>query len=96
MIMLVATEVIFFSQGDESAFFSWLTGISCVNEVRGVGKDLQIEIRDEVITDADLRELIALFHRYAIRSSQLARLKTDANAWWFQNAQGYWHRSVFG
>jgi hypothetical protein len=95
MVTLVAREVLYYSPGDEEAFFAWLNGIGCVTEVRGVGRELQIRLRPP--TDTELRELIALFSRYSIEQRQLAQLATSENASWFRdNRSAYWHAGVFG
>jgi hypothetical protein len=95
MITLVATGVIYFSEGDEVAFFEWLRSISCVGQIKGVGRDLNIEIKHSNISNSDLRELIALFHRYSVDSKQLATFARKTNASWFRNKEKYWYQSVF-
>jgi len=48
------------------------------------------------VSDADLRELIALFKRYNVSMKQLGQLKTDKNQHWFEgNETAYWHLDVF-
>ena len=95
MVTLVATEVVYHSPGDEEAFFAWLNSIGCVTEVRGVSRELQIQLRPP--TDTELRELIALFSRYGIERRQLAQLVTFKNASWFRdNRSAYWHAGIFG
>jgi hypothetical protein len=95
VITLVATDVIYLSQGDENAFFGWLKNISCVGNTRGVGRNLLIEIAVQNITDRDLRELIALSSRYKIDAKQLATFASTANAHWFRDKKSYWYQSVF-
>jgi len=97
MTTLVATAVMYFSQGDEDSFFSWLKTIECISGVHGVGRDLFIEIGTTDVDDADLRELIALFHRYNVNMRQLQQLVTERNAAWFRDdREKYWHHEVFG
>jgi hypothetical protein len=92
---LIAKEVLYRSQGDENAFFAWLNSIQCVSQVRGVDRELQIQLGAP--TDAELRELIALFFRYGIEQSQLAQLLNPQNAAWFRDEKSaYWHSGVFG
>ena len=96
MITLVATEVLYLSQGDEDAFFDWLKSIPCVSAVEGIGQDLMIRIKDANIGDPDLRELIAIFCRYRIDGKQLKQFVTTTNAGWFKdNETSYWHEKVF-
>jgi hypothetical protein len=71
---LVATDVRYFSQGDETLFFEWLGRIKCIQNVRGDGRSLFIELGNPP-TDEDLRELIGLFYRYNIDMRQLAEYR---------------------
>lgn len=94
MVTLIAKEVAYFSPLDEDAFFTWLKSIGCVDEVRGVGRELHIEVRPP--KDSELRELIALFCRYGIEQRQLAEFLTTQNASWFRdNRAAYWRTSIF-
>lgn len=92
---LVATGVLYHSRLDEDAFFGWLKRISCVSEFKGVGRDLWITLR-RAPNDDDLRELIALFHRYKVDMRQLAAFETPENSTWFRKPGTFWHRAVFG
>jgi len=56
----------YYSQGDERAFWEWVTRISCVHRVWGMGEELYLEIPRRRISDACLRELLALFRRYRV------------------------------
>lgn len=97
MSTLIATGVVYFSQGDEDSFFRWLEGIPCVVGVRGVGRELRIEIQDEKVGSTELSELIGLFHRYKVDMKQLARFLSTENAGWFRDDIGaFWHEGVFG
>jgi hypothetical protein len=97
MTTLIATEVLYFSRGDEDSFFAWLKRIGCVREVRGIGYELLIDVDEGSLSDGDLRELLALFHRYRVDMKQLRQLATDANAHWFRDdSEMYWHGAVFG
>jgi hypothetical protein len=95
MVTLIAKEVVFYSPHDENAFFEWINRISCIEEPRGVGSELHLKVRPP--SDAQLRELIALFCRYHISSRQLAQFETTENAAWFRhNDKAYWHVEIFG
>jgi hypothetical protein len=97
MITLIAKEVVYFSQGDEDAFFAWLNRIGAVSGSRGVGNELLITIKDGAISDLDLRELIGLFHRYNIDKKQLGQFITEKNSSWFRgNLSAFWHSEIFG
>lgn len=91
---LVATSVTYFSQHDETAFFDWLNRLECVAGFEGSGKHLFIDL-ERIPTDDDLRDLLALFHRYKVNMRQLARFDRPRRAW-FHNPKAYWYRRVFG
>jgi len=93
---LIVRGPTYFSGGDETVFFSWLLNIGCVSEVEGHARSLHICLKRQP-SDADLRELIALFWRYRMSMKPLAALKTPRNAAWFANDPTvYWHAKVFG
>jgi hypothetical protein len=95
MITLVATDVVYFSQNDEAAFFEWMGKNRAITSFRGVGSDLFIEFSAEA-SEENIRDIIALFHRYNISMPQLAKLSTKRNSKWFNNKGNYWHDLVFG
>jgi hypothetical protein len=95
-VTLIVGELRYFSQGDEDAFFDWLNGIGCVADVRSVGRQLLISVEENDLPDSDLREIIALFHRYGVEKKPLAQFLTAANAKWFRDEEAYWYRDVFG
>lgn len=87
----------YFSQGDEAAFFSWLEGIPGVTSVEGEHPDkLTVHIDDAKFTDETLRELIAVHHRCGVEMRQLARFETPRNRSWFRKPSAYWYKAVFG
>jgi hypothetical protein len=96
MMKLVVTAVRYFSQRDEDAFFGWLKQILSVQDVKGAGGDLFITVDERRMTDTDLREFLALFHRYAIDKKPLRSLLSSSNAGWFRDdVDTYWHKDVF-
>ena len=97
MSTLVASQVKFYSDQDEDVFFGWLKSISCVQDIRGVGDNIEIEVDDKKVDSPALRELIAICTRYEIEMSQLALLETDQNRAWFAgNPKAFWFEKVFG
>ena len=88
------------SQNDEAAFFGWLDKISCVASYRGQHEDgvdfVRVQLKTETPNDADLRDLLALHHRYNRDMIRLARFRTEQNESWFANPIMYWHEAVFG
>lgn len=94
MVTLIAKEIVYFSPNDEGSFFAWLKGIGCVSDIHGVGRELHMKVRPP--TDTELRELIALFHRYSVERRQLAQFVTSKNASWFRDDDvAYWHAAIF-
>jgi hypothetical protein len=87
----------YFSDGDETAFFTWLERIPGVISVKGEHPDkLTVQIDDSKFTDETLRELIAVHHRYGVTMRDLARFETPNNRSWFRSSTAYWHKAVFG
>jgi hypothetical protein len=86
----------YYSQGDERAFWEWVKRISCVHRVWGSGNELYLEIPRRRISDACLRELLALFRRYGIEMTQLAQFESTSNRKWFKNPSKAWYQAVFG
>jgi hypothetical protein len=94
-ITLVASDIAYYSQLDEIAFFDWLNRLDCVKEYRGQAHDLVITLKRPP-TKSDLRDLIALFFRYRADLRQLAQLETKSNRQWLRNPDAYWNRPMFG
>lgn len=79
----------YYSQGDEAAFFSWLKSIPEVSSATGIGPKLHIEFPDNAVSDASLRELIAIYSRYCGNKKELAQFVTTENESWFKNKGAY-------
>ena len=73
MPILTCKRVVYFSQGDEKAFFDWLNNIKAVRKWHGVYDTLFLHVQRR-ISDVGYRELKALFERYRIDRKQLAKL----------------------
>ena len=93
--MIVVRGPVYFSPGDEKAFFDWLLSIPCVENVGGEGYDVHIHLK-RLPGNADLRELIAVLFRYRMKMTSLAAFRTARNAAWFDNRIKFWHAGVFG
>jgi hypothetical protein len=92
---LIVRGPTYYSQGDETAFFTWLKSIRCVAGITGRLRHLHIELK-RTPSNADLRELVGLLHRYRMNMKPLAKLKTPRNENWFADPDAYWHAKVFG
>jgi len=91
----VATSVIYYSPLDERAFFEWLDRIDCVARYDGLGSNLTITL-SRAPDDDELREFIALFHRYGVDMRQLAVFGEGAGRAWFRKPSMFWTDGVFG
>lgn len=85
----------FYSRADEAAFFSWLNAIPEVKSITGVGRELHIELSSDVVSEASLRELLAIYSRYIGNMKELEEFVTPENESWFKNKKAYWYASVF-
>jgi hypothetical protein len=92
MVRLNCSGITFGSQLDEKHLFSWASEISCV--VRWEQDTLVV--RSLRISEANLRELLAIFWRYEIPMAQLAQFQSNKNMAWFAAPKAYWHKKVFG
>jgi len=89
------TGVKFYHEADERAYFEWLQRIPCVESVRGEGqRGLVVKLKRRPGED-DLRQLLALAHRYGLDMCKFAKFETAANSHWFRDPKMYWHDSVF-
>lgn len=86
----------YMSAGDEAAFFNWLQSIPGVVGVRGQGRELHINIKSKRLSQASLRELIALYMRYGGLLSELRQFQNSSNERWFCNPGAAWYAGVFG
>jgi hypothetical protein len=77
MPVLICKRVIYFSDGDEKAFFDWLNRIKVVRKWHGVGESLFLQVPRRV-SASGYRELDALFRRYKIDRAQLGQLSSKA------------------
>lgn len=65
MAALVWTApMVYFSPGDEAAFFQWLCATPSVSRVEGHGRELLIHLRSKRLSKAAAREFAALYRRY--------------------------------
>jgi len=94
MADLIAHKIKFYSQRDERSFFERLKELESVIEFSGVGPDIIIRMRDNIIEE-DLREIIAIFFRYKVDMSQLRPFLNDENEEWFGNKKMFWYKNVF-
>jgi len=92
MVRLDCSGITFCSQLDERHLFEWAM------QIPGVVRWEQdvLVVRSLSISQASLRDLLALFSRYQIPMRQLAQFRNSRNEEWFAAPQMYWHTKVFG
>lgn len=75
MPKLLIREGMYYSQRDEAAFFGWLQAIAGVVRVVGTHAGLEVTLRSKRLSEATLRDLIAIHFRYDLPMQELAQLK---------------------
>lgn len=91
MIYRDCSGVHFGSQLDEKHLFEWAIQIPGV--LRWEQDTLVVRTN---LSQASLRDLLALFSRYQIPMAQLAQFRTNKNENWLAAPQMYWRARVFG
>ena len=94
-VTLRAKRVQFFSQHDEDAFFYWLERLKPFATARGEGDSIMIDVATDTLDDDQLRELLALCHRYQIDMRSLLVFENRGNMAWLRNKRAYWHQAMF-
>lgn len=82
----------FFSDEDEAFFFRWLDKIKCVKKYEGRSHTLCIEVDSTLISENELREMVALFLRYDVDMKQLSVFKQSKFSRWLET----WHELISG
>lgn len=96
MPKLHCKRVVFYAKGDEAAFFRWVEKINCISRCEGVSDSIVLHVKTTRISDENLRELLALFHRYKICMIELQQFLSERNqCWFFENEKAFWHKKVF-
>lgn len=85
---------LFYSHGDEKAFFFWLDLISSIKNYKGVSDGLELEV-ETPIDDVSLKNLIGLFCRYNLNMMKLSILEHDGNRHWFRNTEKFWYNKIW-
>ena len=96
MAKFLISEGRYYAQLDEAAFFGWLQAISGVTKVEGTQAGLVVHLRTSRLSEAALRDLLALHFRYGLSMHSLAQFETPRNTSWFKAPDAYWYENVFG
>lgn len=83
-IIIICSPLRFYTPLDEDNFFEWLKKISCIKEVKGMGRELHLHIRSLNISNEDLLNLMAIFDRYKFDQKQLKIFMNKNNASFFE------------
>ncbi|MDQ8196394.1 hypothetical protein QEH59_18340 [Coraliomargarita sp. SDUM461004] len=96
MPKLHCKRVSFYSENDELSFFEWIGKIPSIEKWEGVSDTIVLHVRSKKISNAGLRDILALFHRYKINMTELKQFMDEKNKdWFFENEKAYWHKNVF-
>lgn len=76
---------------DEEYFFTWALEIGCVERTHSG----YLYIDESKVGELNLRDLLALLHRYQVDASALAVLCNSKNESWFKDQSAYWYDRVF-
>lgn len=95
LLQIIATDLLYYHEADERAFFEWLDRMAFVADYRGQERDLFINL-NRFPTDDDMWELIGFCRRYGVNMTQLAKFETRENAVWLRDNTMIWHREIFG
>jgi len=91
MMKIDIQPIRYYSNLDEEYFFTWALDIDCVERTHSG----YLYIEEAKVDEPNLRDLLALLHRYELPASPLAVLCSSENEEWFKNEQAYWYDSVF-
>jgi hypothetical protein len=92
MVRLNCSGITFGSQLDERHLFEW--GMQIPGSLRWEQDTLVMKSSN--LSQASLRDLLALFVRYQIPMQQLAQFRNARNEAWFASPKMDWHTQVFG
>lgn len=96
-VVLTCTSIWYCSRLDEDMFFEWISKIPGILKWDGERENLYLYVKSRRLSNANLRDFLALFYRYKVDMKQLSIFLNSSNKkWFFDNKKAYWHRSVFG
>ena len=94
-LVLILSDLYFSSPGDEVAFFAWLKGLACVDQVQGHGPDLHVDITTARLQETEMRELIAILRRYHHPLHLLRPLVKKSFFRWLNDRKAFWYDDLF-
>jgi hypothetical protein len=85
----------FYALSDERRLFQGFDDIAAITELRGVGRNLLVDIDLRRLSKDDLLDLIALLQRYGIPLAPLSDLATKKRFSWLNDPETYFYPSMF-
>jgi hypothetical protein len=92
VIKIDTSPITYYAQLDEKSFFEWALEIPCVKSIDGGF----LHVQSKRLSEANLRDLIAIMYRYKLPMTQLQQFCNSTNERWFKSEKMYWHKAVFG
>ncbi len=85
LLQIIATDVLYYHEADERAFFEWMDLMAFVADYRGEVRDLFINL-SRFPTDDDMGEIIGFCRRYGVNMAQLTTFETPENSVWLRDS----------
>ena len=86
----------FYSHGDESRFFQALEEIAAIKSIKGIGRNLILDIDLRLLSSDSLWNLIALLFRYGIPLEPLRIFSSKKRFLWLGERKYFWYEKMFG
>lgn len=96
MIIITASDIIYYSKFDEEAFYEWISKLTFIEKIEEEYSNIYFFIDPKKISEDDLWDLIGFFHRYRIDKKQLAEFDKYVGGSWFRDPTKYWYMEIFG
>lgn len=93
-MLVVARAGPYYSSNDERSFFEWLGRIEGFQSVKGIGRELHIQIREDIDQDG-LEDLVGLFFRYGADLTQIPKVFSTERHPWLLNGKAFWFLAMF-
>lgn len=88
---IICKRVTFYSPFDEDIFFDWIKRIPCIDKLEAAHDELYLDLVARELDYNDMKDLIALCHRYKIKMDQLAVFVNNNN----KDAVEPWKKQIY-
>ncbi|MFM0190129.1 hypothetical protein PQR25_30470 [Paraburkholderia nemoris] len=85
----------FYALSDERRLFQGFNDIAAITELRGVGRNLLVDIDLRRLSKDDLLDMIALLQRYGIPLAPLGVLAAKKRFSWLNDPTAYFYGNMF-